>query len=45
MPGCVDGTNSVAFALIEPEHGTGLDLGTTATRDGNHYIINRKKIS
>jgi alkylation response protein AidB-like acyl-CoA dehydrogenase len=43
LPGCVDGTNSVAFALTEPDHGSGADLGTTIVRDGNDYVINGRK--
>ncbi|MDN3016178.1 acyl-CoA dehydrogenase family protein [Paenibacillus sp. BSR1-1] len=43
LPGCVAGEKSVAFALTEPDHGTGLDLGTTATRDGVDFIINGRK--
>jgi alkylation response protein AidB-like acyl-CoA dehydrogenase len=40
LPGVADGTKSVAFGLTEPEHGTGMDLGTTAVRDGDNYVIN-----
>ncbi|WP_078428269.1 acyl-CoA dehydrogenase family protein [Alkalihalobacterium alkalinitrilicum] len=43
LPGCAEGTKSVAFALTEPDHGTGLDLGTIAVRDGDDYIINGRK--
>lgn len=43
LPGCVDGTNSVAFALTEPDHGSGADLGTTIVRDGDDYVINGRK--
>lgn len=43
LPGCSVGKKSVAFALTEPDHGTGLDLGTVATRDGDEYVINGKK--
>jgi alkylation response protein AidB-like acyl-CoA dehydrogenase len=43
LPECAVGEKSVAFALTEPDHGTGLDLGTTATRDGDHFVINGRK--
>ncbi|MCU1604155.1 MAG: putative acyl-CoA dehydrogenase [Modestobacter sp.] len=43
LPGCVDGTNSVAFALTEPDHGSGADLGTTIVRDGDDYVVNGRK--
>jgi alkylation response protein AidB-like acyl-CoA dehydrogenase len=43
LPGCVDGTNSVAFALTEPDHGSGADLGTRIVRDGDDYVINGRK--
>jgi alkylation response protein AidB-like acyl-CoA dehydrogenase len=43
LPGCVDGTNSVAFALTEPDYGSGADLGTTIVRDGDDYVINGRK--
>lgn len=43
LPGCVDGTKSVAFALTEPDHGTGADLGTTASLDGDEYVLNGSK--
>lgn len=43
LPGAVTGQRSVAFALTEPDHGTGRDLGTTATRDGGEYVISGRK--
>lgn len=43
LPGCAAGTKSVAFALTEPEFGTGADLGTTIVRDGGEYVINGDK--
>lgn len=43
LPGCADGTNSVAFALTEPDFGSGADLGTTIVRDGDQYVINGQK--
>ena len=41
--GVAQGTKSVAFALTEPGHGTGMDIGTTAVRDGDDYVINGQK--
>jgi alkylation response protein AidB-like acyl-CoA dehydrogenase len=43
FPGVAQGTKSVAFALTEPGHGTGMDIGTIAVRDGDHYVINGRK--
>jgi alkylation response protein AidB-like acyl-CoA dehydrogenase len=43
LPGAATGHKSVAFALTEPGHGTGADLGSTAVRDGNHYVITGQK--
>jgi alkylation response protein AidB-like acyl-CoA dehydrogenase len=43
LPGCARGTMSISFGLTEPDHGTGADLGTTAVRDGDDYIINGHK--
>lgn len=41
--GAATGRNSVAFALTEPDHGTGADLGSTAVRSGDEYIITGEK--
>jgi alkylation response protein AidB-like acyl-CoA dehydrogenase len=43
LPGAATGERSLAFALTEPEHGTGADLGTTARRDGEEYVIDGQK--
>ena len=43
LPGVVDGRHSIAFALTEPDHGTGSDVGTMAVRDGGFYIVNGRK--
>src|SRR4051812_48533734 len=40
LPGAVTGERSIAFALTEPDHGTGADIGTTALRSGDGYTIN-----
>lgn len=41
--GAATGRNSVAFALTEPDHGTGLDLGSIAVRTGDEYVITGEK--
>ncbi|MGH3756646.1 acyl-CoA dehydrogenase family protein [Actinophytocola sp.] len=43
LHGAVTGERSLAFALTEPGHGTGADLGSTAVRDGDSYLINGAK--
>lgn len=43
LPGVAEGTASVAFALTEPDHGTGADTGTTANHDGHYYVLNGQK--
>ncbi|PBC36257.1 acyl-CoA dehydrogenase [Rhodococcus sp. ACS1] len=43
LPGAATGRNSVAFALTEPGFGTGGDLGSTAVRDGDDYVITGEK--
>lgn len=43
LPAAATGDGSIAFALTEPDHGTGLDIGTTAVRDGDEFVINGRK--
>jgi alkylation response protein AidB-like acyl-CoA dehydrogenase len=43
LPGAATGSTSLAFALTEPDHGTGADLGTTATAKGTGYVLNGRK--
>ena len=43
LPGAAVGEKSLAFALTEPDHGTGADLGTQARRDGDEYVVNGRK--
>lgn len=43
LPGVARGELSIAFALTEPERGTGADLGATARREGDEYIIDGRK--
>jgi alkylation response protein AidB-like acyl-CoA dehydrogenase len=43
LPNIVRGELSIAFALTEPEHGTGLDLGTSATKQGDTFLLRGRK--
>ncbi|MGP4085536.1 acyl-CoA dehydrogenase family protein [Streptomyces sp. KR55] len=43
LPGAATGDKSLAFALTEPENGTGADLSTTARRDGDDYVVSGRK--
>lgn len=43
LPGVAEGRLSVAFALTEPDHGTGADVGTTALKVDGHFCINGRK--
>jgi alkylation response protein AidB-like acyl-CoA dehydrogenase len=43
LPGVADGSRSVAFALTEPDSGTGSDTATRGVRDGPDYLINGRK--
>jgi alkylation response protein AidB-like acyl-CoA dehydrogenase len=43
LPGAARGDISIAFALTEPDHGTGRDTGTRARLDGDTYIIDGTK--
>ena len=43
LPSVAEGKQSIAFGLTEPDHGTGADLGTTAIRDGDQYVVNGRK--
>jgi alkylation response protein AidB-like acyl-CoA dehydrogenase len=43
LPDAAVGRRSIAFALTEPDHGTGADLGSTATREGDDYVITGRK--
>ena len=43
LPSVAAGTKSVAFALTEPDFGTGAGLGSTAVRDGDAYVLNGRK--
>lgn len=43
LPGTVTGDHSVAFALTEPDHGTGADLGTTAELKSGYWVMRGRK--
>lgn len=43
LPGAAVGERSLAFALTEPGHGTGADLGTRARRDRDDYVLDGRK--
>ena len=43
LPDVAVGKRSIAFALTEPEHGTGADLGSRARLVGDEYVITGKK--
>ena len=43
LPATVTGEHSVAFALTEPDHGTGRDLGSEARQEGGEYVISGRK--
>jgi alkylation response protein AidB-like acyl-CoA dehydrogenase len=43
LPGVCDGSKSVAFALTEPDSGTGADTGTVARMEGDEYVIDGRK--
>lgn len=43
LPGVARGDKSIAFALTEADHGTGLDTGTIARREGDEYVIDGRK--
>jgi alkylation response protein AidB-like acyl-CoA dehydrogenase len=43
LAGATDASTSISFALTEPDHGTGMDLGTTADLEDSHWIINGRK--
>jgi len=43
LTGAATGELSVAFALTEPGHGTGADIGTTARRENGKFVVNGEK--
>jgi alkylation response protein AidB-like acyl-CoA dehydrogenase len=43
LPGIARGRLSIAFALTEPDRGTGADIATTARRDGDEYVLDGRK--
>ncbi|MGE5831026.1 MAG: acyl-CoA dehydrogenase family protein [Micromonosporaceae bacterium] len=45
LPTIADGSRKVVFAITEPEAGSNMHrLGTTATRDGDGYLLNGRKV-
>lgn len=43
FPAMAEGHAFGSGAITEPDHGTGQDVGTTATPDGDDYILNGRK--
>ena len=43
LPDVASGRVQLAFALTEPNAGTGVDIKTTARREGDKYILNGEK--
>ncbi|TAN34955.1 acyl-CoA dehydrogenase [bacterium] len=43
LPGVATGELSIAFALTEPDHGTGMDTGTVARTDGTDFLVTGRK--
>ena len=43
LPALARGEQSLTFAITEPNSGSGMDVGTRATRDGDHWIVNGAK--
>ncbi|MCC7286557.1 MAG: acyl-CoA dehydrogenase family protein [Burkholderiaceae bacterium] len=43
LPGVAAGEIQLAFALTEPNAGTGVDIKTAARRDGDVYLLNGQK--
>ena len=45
LPGICDGTQTMAFAITEPDAGTNShNITTTARRDGDEWVLNGRKI-
>jgi len=43
LPKVASGEALIAFALTEPDNGTGIDLRTTATYENGKYVLNGRK--
>ncbi|MGH6954010.1 MAG: acyl-CoA dehydrogenase family protein [Alphaproteobacteria bacterium] len=43
LPALAEGRSSMTFALTEPDSGSGMDITTTARREGEHYAVNGAK--
>jgi acyl-CoA dehydrogenase len=45
LPGVIDGSVQVCFAVTEPDAGTDTSrISTTATRQGDNYLVNGRKV-
>ena len=43
LPALATGEQSLTFAITEPNSGSGMDVGTHARREGDHWIVNGAK--
>lgn len=43
LPAMATGESSMTFAITEPNSGTGMDIGMTAARDGDEWVVNGAK--
>jgi alkylation response protein AidB-like acyl-CoA dehydrogenase len=43
LPAIASGESSMTFAITEPNSGTGMDIGMTATRNGEEWVVNGAK--
>ena len=43
LPALATGEQSLTFAITEPNSGSGMDVGTQARREGDHWIVNGAK--
>ncbi|MGI9659178.1 MAG: acyl-CoA dehydrogenase family protein [Gaiellaceae bacterium] len=43
LPAIASGQSSLTFAITEPNSGTGMDIGMTATKDGDEWVVNGAK--
>jgi alkylation response protein AidB-like acyl-CoA dehydrogenase len=43
LPAIARGDESLTFAITEPNTGSGMDVGTHARREGDHWIVNGAK--
>ena len=43
LPALATGESSMTFAITEPNSGSGMDIGMTATREGDEWVVNGAK--